>query len=225
MIITSKGKRNQYAIVANSTQCDSGRKLVGMAPYGPVNLIIPKDYLNESLYLCVHCTEQSCNYEINLKAEDKAKFSIGEQYSYYIQDEKTISMDFEFEVKSQQPAVNFRKLATVHTFHNIWVKAENFKAAFLSASGSKEYTFDHGKIFHIKYSGANSYELNVQGNIGDYINIGSIEINDKVSPALNVNDQEILAVLTKDSEESKEICFPTAKRDDKKEMISLMKMI
>ena len=214
VIITSKGKRNQYAIVANSTQCDSGRKLVGMAPYGPVNLIIPKDYLNESLYLCVHCTEQSCNYEINLKAEDKAKFSIGEQYSYYIQDEKTISMDFEFEVKSQQPAVNFRKLATVHTFHNIWVKAENFKAAFLSASGSKEYTFDHGKIFHIKYSGANSYELNVQGNIGDYINIGSIEINDKVSPALNVNDQEILAVLTKDSEESKEICFPTAKRDD-----------
>ena len=214
VIITSKGKRNQYAIVANSTQCDSGRKLVGMAPYGPVNLIIPKDYLNESLYLCVHCTEQSCNYEINLKAEDKAKFSIGEQYSYYIQDEKTISMDFEFEVKSQQPAVNFRKLATVHTFHNIWVKAENFKAAFLSASGSKEYTFDHGKIFHIKYSGANSYELNVQGNIGDYINIGSIEINDKVSSALNVNDQEILAVLTKDSEESKEICFPTAKRDD-----------
>ena len=157
IISKSQTKRNQYAIVSNSTLCDTGRKLVGMAPYGPVNLIIPKDYLSESLYLCVHCTEESCNYEINLKAEDRAKFSIGEQYSYYIQDEKTISMDFEFEVKSQQPAVNFRKLATVHTFHNIWVKAENFKAAFLSASGSKEYTFDHGKIFYIKYIGANCY--------------------------------------------------------------------
>jgi len=74
--ITSKSesKRNQYAIVSNSTQCETGRKLVGMAPYGPVNLIIPNDYLSESLYLCVQCTETNCNYEINLKAEDMANF-------------------------------------------------------------------------------------------------------------------------------------------------------
>jgi len=220
--ITSKSesKRNQYAIVSNSTQCETGRKLVGMAPYGPVNLIIPNDYLSESLYLCVQCTETNCNYEINLKAEDMAKFSIGEQYSYYIKDEKTKAMIFEFEVKSQQQPVNFRKLATVNTFHNIWVKAENLTGAHLMkpSSGFKEYSFEHGKIFHIKYSGTtNSYQLNVFGNIGDYINVGSIEINDKVASPLKVNDQEILSILTKDDDNSKEICFPTDKREDIKD--------
>ena len=217
--ITSESKRNQYAIVSNSTQCDTGRKLVGMAPYGPVNLIIPNDYLSESLYLCVHCTETNCNYEINLKAEDKAKFSIGEQYSYYIKDEKTKTMIFEFEVKSQQQPVNFRKLAIVNTFHNIWVKAENFVGAFLirPSSGFKEYSFEHGKIFHIKYSGYNSYQLTVFGNIGDYINVGSIEINDKVASPLKVNDQEILSILTKDDDNSKVICFPTDKREEIKD--------
>ena len=215
IISKSQSKRNQYAIIANSTECYTGRKLVGMAPYGPVNLIIPKEYLSESLYLCVQCSEQSCNYEINLRAEDKAKFSIGEQYSYYIKDNKTTTMDFEFEVKNQQPPANLRKLSTVKTYHNIWVKAENLKDASIKnvPSGSNPYSFGHGKIFHIKYSNINSYHLNVQGNIGDYINIGSIEINDKVASPLKVNDQEILAVLTRD-EESKEICFPTEKRED-----------
>ena len=217
--ITSKSKRNQYAIVSNSTQCDTGRKLVGMAPYGPLNLIIPNNYFSESLYLCVQCTETNCSYEINLKAEDMAKFSIGEQYSYYIKDEKTTTMIFEFEVKSQKQPVNFRKLATVNTFHNIWVKAENFTGAYLNkpSSGFKEYSFDHGKIFHIKYNGTNSYQLNVFGNIGDYINVGSIEINDKVASPLKVNDQEILSILTKDDDNSKEICFPTDKREEIKD--------
>ena len=125
-------------------------------------------------------------------------------------------MDFEFEVQKQQPAVNFRKLATVNTFHNIWVKAENYKgAAIMNAPlGSREYSFDHGKIFKIKYSNINSYQLNVLGEIGDYINIGSIEINDKVSSPLRVNDQEILAVISKDSDESKESCFPIGKREE-----------
>ena len=105
MIITSQGKRNQYAIVSNSNQCDKDRKLVGMAPYGPVNVIIPKEQLSESLFLCVHCTEETCSYDITLKAEERAKLSIGEQYSYYIKDEKTKSMNFEFEVK-KKPETN-----------------------------------------------------------------------------------------------------------------------
>ena len=57
-------------------------------------------------------------------------------------------------------------------------------------------------------------KLNVLGEIGDYINIGSIEINDKVSSPLRVNDQEVLAVINKDSDESKEICFPIGKREE-----------
>ena len=212
--IASKTKRNQYAIVSNSNQCDKDRKLVGMAPYGPVNLIIPKDHLSESLFLCVHCTEENCSYEITLKAEERAKFSIGEQYSYYIKDEKTKTMNFEFEVKKKSE-VNFRKLSTVNTFHNIWVKGENLQITSLSGATSfKEYSFGHGKIFHIKYSGTNLYQLTIVGQIGDYINVGSIEVNDKLSSALKVNDLEIMGVITKEDDNSKEICFPTAKREE-----------
>ena len=185
-----------------------------MAPYGPVNLIIPRDHLSESLFLCVHCTEENCNYEITLKAEERAKLSIGEQYSYYIKDEKTKTMNFEFEVKKKQE-INFRKLSTLNTFHNIWVKGENLQTVSLTGSTSfKEYSFGHGKIFHIKYSDANSYQLTIVGEIGDYINVGSIEVNDKVSSPLKVNDQEILAVITKEDDNSKEICFPTEKREE-----------
>ena len=216
-IIISKNKRNQYAILSNSKECDKDRKIVAMAPYGPVNLIIPKDRLAETLYLCVKCTEHICSYEINLRAEERAKLSIGEQYSYYIKDDKTKSMYFEFEVK-KKPAVNFRKLSTVHTFHNIWVKGENLQIVSLTGTNSfKEYQFGHGRIFHIKYNDSNSYFLNIVGEIGDYINVGSIEINDKVSSSLKVNDQEILAVITKDDDNSKEICFPTDKREEIKD--------
>ena len=222
VIIKTKTKRNQYAILSNSTQCDSGRKALGMAPYDPVNLFIPKGQLSENLYLCVKCTEPSCNYEITLKGEEKAKLTIGDQYNYYIND-YTKSMEFEFEVKMKggknkekkdddSSSFNWRKLSSVNTFHNIWVKGGNIKEAKIS--DIKPYSFPNGKIFHIKYDSANSYTLNVQGEVGDYINVGSIEINDKVSSPLKVNDQEVLAVITKDDDFSKEICFPTEKKED-----------
>ena len=214
VIINTKSKRNQYAIVSNSTQCDTGRKLVSMNPYGPVNLFIPKDYLSESLYLCIHCTEASCSYNISLKGEEKAKLQIGDQYSYYIKDEKSKKMNFEIEVKKKQDSIpSFRKLSTVNTFHNIWVKGEKVTSAFIEPS-AKRYSFGHGTIFHTKYNGNEKYTLNVEGEIGDYINVGSIEINDKKSSILRVNDQEIMAVLSKEDEYSKEICFPLEQKDD-----------
>jgi len=220
----TKTKRNQYAILSNSTQCNSGRKALGMAPYGPVNLFIPKGQLSENLYLCVECTEPSCDYEITLKGEEKAKLSIGDQYNYYIND-YTKSMEFEFEVKSKgekkeekkeeessSSSYNWRKLSSVNSFHNIWVKGGNIKEAKIS--DIKPYEFPHGKIFHIKYDNANSYTLSVQGEIGDYINVGSIEINDKISSPLRVNDLEVMAVITKNDENSKEICFPKEYREE-----------
>ena len=212
--LNTKSKQNQYAILSSSSQCDSGRKLASMVPFGSVHLIIPKDYLSENLYLCIKCTEGSCSYDMILKAEERAKLSIGEQYSYYIKDEKTKSMKFEFEVKSQ-PLFNLRKLSTVNTFHNIWVKGENLKSVSLANISNNGFPFGHGKIFHIKYDNSvNSYHINIEGEIGDYINIGSIEINDRLAPPLKVNDQEILVAITKDSDESKEVCFPTEKRKD-----------
>ena len=41
--ITSKHGKNQYVILAESQNCETGRKLLGMKPYGAINLFINKN--------------------------------------------------------------------------------------------------------------------------------------------------------------------------------------
>ena len=203
--VTSKLGKNQYVILADSQNCETGRKLLGMQPYGPINLFINKNQfsMSQNLYLCVKCLEY-CNYEVNLTFEEFPKLKIGEQYSYYV---NTTNTDIQFELEINNPPQS-----QDNTVYNVWVKGENVASNINGGNEVKKYEFSHGNIYTIKYNNVNSYKAYVRGYNGDYITIGSIEIKNGVAPGLKVNDNEVMGVLTK-SENIKEICFPQEKHE------------
>ena len=221
--IKAKSGKNPYAILSKGDKtCKDHRLLLGMNPFNNNVLFINKNQIKSgTFYLCVHCLQgDSCEYEINVKYEDSAKLQIGEQYSYYVTEGNT-EMKFDFQVGSHDtnPNPNYeeysdhpylRNLATVNAVFNFWVKGENL--AITHSQSLKEYSFSHGKLFYVKYNSGDSYQITIKAQVGDYINVGSIEIDDKVAKPLRVNDFEIMAVLVKN--ELNEICFPTEKRPD-----------
>ena len=112
--VTSKGRKNQYAILADSQNCETGRKLLGMQPYGLINIFINKNQLamSQNLYLCVKCIEDYCSYDVQLSFEDSPKLKIGEQYSYYINTTNT-NIQFELEINPPTPPEN--------NIYNLWI--------------------------------------------------------------------------------------------------------
>jgi hypothetical protein len=112
--VSTKGRKNQYVILADSQNCETGRKLLGMQPYGPINIFINKNQLvmSQSLYLCVKCIEDPCNYDVQLTFEDSPKLKIGEQYSYYINTTNT-NIQFEIEINPPTPPEN--------NIYNLWI--------------------------------------------------------------------------------------------------------
>ena len=199
--VSTKGRKNQYVILADSQNCETGRKLLGMQPYGPINIFINKNQLvmSQSLYLCVKCIEDPCNYDVQLTFEDSPKLKIGEQYSYYI---NTTNTNIQFELEKNTPST------TDNIIYNLWIKGENVASNVEGGSEVKKYEFSHGNIYVItKNENVKSYKVIVRGYDGDYITIGSIEIKNGVAPDLQVNDNEVMGVLSK-SENIKEICFP-----------------
>ena len=194
---------NQMAILSKNPKCDSGRKLLGIQPYGTVQLFINKIQLESKLYLCVQCLEPNCKYNIELAYEETAKLKIGEQYSYYVNSANT-KMYFEIKVNSKS---NLRNLSTENCVHNIWVKGELTKFSFVNDYNAQEVSFKYGKIYRIKYNSVDSYKFEIISEIGNYITIGSIEINNNEASTLKVNDKEVMAVLSKNDDQN-EICFP-----------------
>ena len=197
--VTSKGRKNQYVILAESQNCETGRKLLGMQPYGPINIFINKNQLamSQNLYLCVKCLEDFCSYEVQLNLENSPKLKIGEQYSYYINTTNT-NIQFELEITPPQTTENI--------IYNLWIKGENVATNIDGGDEVKKYEFSHGNMYTIKCQSTKTYNVIVRGYNGDYITIGSIEIKNGVAPGLKVNDNEVMGVLSK-SEDIKEICF------------------
>ena len=198
LTVTSEGQKNQYVILSDSINCETGRKFLGIEPYGPINLFVNKDQFTKSehLYLCVQCIGTGCAYKVSSTFEDFPKLKIGEQYSYYI---NTTNTDTQFEIEMPTGAD--------YSIYNIWIKGENIQS---NIEGAKRYEFSHGAMYTIKSqsSNANTYKALVRGYAGDYVSIGSIGIKSSgEAPALKVNDNEVMGVLSKD-DGLKEICFP-----------------
>ena len=199
--VTSQKEKNQYVYLANSQECTTERKLLGMQPYGSIYLIINKKELTlgQSLYLCVQCLETPCYYDLKIDNEINPKLKIGEQYSYYV---NYTNRDTIFEIEiDKNTASTFD-----NTFYNIWVKGENI-ASSIEGFTTNKVEFSHGHIYSIKYEGnRDSYKLYARGETGDYITIGSIEIKNGIASPLRINDNEILGVISK-TQGNNEICF------------------
>ena len=202
--VTSEEGKNPIVLMSSEDQeCKDKRKLMTMQPYNAINVFFKKNFIPySSEYLCIRYPQtdvEDPKFTLEIKNEDICQLSLGEQYSYYV-DEKSTKMQFQFIYDS---SLFLRNLATVFNT-NFWVKGQSHpKVEPIESFESKE--FDYGTLFSGEYVGGNNYIIRIDAQEGDYITVGSLIIDDGVSKELKVNDLEIMGLLKKDENE---ICFP-----------------
>ena len=207
---TTEAKLIVYTSKTDKT-CKNDRNSLTMNPTGPINLFLRENKIpsgNEE-YLCVQCQGTStCRYNINIKKEETiCKLPLGEQYSYYVNTYMQ-NMEFEFNYDTN---IQLRNLATLEGSRlNFWVKGQNeLKVDF--AFDKKEKEFGFGKICTTEYNLNINYIIRIEAEEGDYITVGSHIIENDLGKELDVNNLEIMAMLTQND---KEICFPIKKNDE-----------
>ena len=213
--VNSLSDKNQVVALSTDDQkCLNNRKLLGMQAKGPINLFLPKEQIpsNNAVYVCIKCQgEKECRHQITLSDDNYCKLDLGEQYSYYVDDSNTKKMTFEFNKKNN---VNLRNLATVKTLANIWVKGENVISSTLKV-GNREIDnkkFSHGYIFQTEFDANDEYKLDVNSEIGDYVTVGSLLIDDGETEEIKTNNLEIMGMVDNDFPE---MCFPFNKEGEK----------
>ena len=199
IVSTSKSDKN----------CKQKRNSLVMKPNGPINLFLRENKIpggNEE-YLCVQCLGNSyCEYDIYIKPETKCQLPLGDQYSYYV-NEYTQNMEFEFKY---DPNLQLRNLATVDSRLNFWVKGQSAPKVNFDFTKT-ESEFGYGKICTTEYNKNENYIIKIEAEEGDYITVGSQIIDDDIGKELEVNNLEIMGILTKND---KELCFPIKKGEE-----------
>ena len=185
-------------------ECKNDRDSLVMNPNGPLNIFLKGIRSPKGEFLCIQCLgHPPCQYNININQEEKCNLPLGEQYSYYVSS-NAVEMEFEFEY---DPSFPFRKLETIENRLNFWVKGQsnpkvtfNFETLTVSDIG-----FEFGKICKAEFENDEKYVIKIIAEVGDYITVGSLYIENDVAKELEVNNLELMGILSKDDEE---ICFP-----------------
>jgi hypothetical protein len=205
----NEGKNPIVSMSSDDPECKSNRKILRMQPYDKINLFFRKAEIPySSEYLCIQFPQEGAENELctlEIKNEDFCQLAIGEQYSYFV-DVKSTKMQFKFEY---EPSSLLRRLTTAFNI-NFWVKGQsNPKVEFLPENFISK-KFDYGQVFSGEHESGAQYILRIEAEEGDYITVGSLQINDNESKELKANDLEIMGFLKKEEDE---ICFPI-KQDD-----------
>ena len=188
-------------------ECKKERNSLVMNPNGPLNIFLKENNVPKGgyEYLCVQCNgKPPCDYSININQTEKCKLPLGEQYSYQV-NPYTSTMEFEFEY---DPSFSFRKLETIENRLNFWVKGQSNPEVTFDFKGveiSESSNFGFGKIIRAEYDTDVKYVIKIKAQEEDYITVGSLYIENDVTRELEVNNLEVMGILT---EEDKEICFP-----------------
>ena len=189
--IKTNSAKNQIVYFSDRNyDCKDGRLLLGMQPYDPINLIVPKDNIDNK-FLCVECLEDdtSCNYSVEYKLLQNPKINPKEKYNYllYNQGEKV-------------------EFLTSDSIYNLWVKGINMTIDIAdNLLKHKSSKIKNGRIYQITGQQNTAFSFKISGETNDFITIGSTEIKNSAANELQINDLEIMGILT---EENKEICFP-----------------
>ena len=196
VLFTIKTNREKNQIVYFSKEninndCKDGRILLGMQPYDPINLIVPKDNIDYR-YLCVECLEEPCSYTVEHKLLENPKINPKEKYNYLL--------------NNQGYRVDFSS-SDSDSMYNLWVKGINMTIEVVDNPPShKSSNIKNGKIYQIKGQQGSTFSFKINGIFNDFITIGSTEIKNSVTVnKLQINDLETMGILTEDN---KEICFP-----------------
>ena len=133
------------------------------------------------------------NLFIIVQISDKNSVTLGynDQVNYYVSSESMKEAVFSFNSSGNNIGADAEA-----TF---WVKGKNIINATMKGFSRNQY--DHGYVFYgpLKSQGN---ELTVNCEVGDYITVGSIIINNNKTKEIKENSNEIMVVS------NKEICIP-----------------
>ena len=90
LIISSKNNIHPYI---NNSDIYSTQKI------GNAYLILPKEFLNEKIYLSIECNIYPCSFNINFSSEEYALLNPNQIFSYFIQE--NIELNMKFKIQSQ----------------------------------------------------------------------------------------------------------------------------
>ena len=158
---------------------------------------IKKEQINNNFYICFSKQIFSNEFIITIANEAKAYLPFDSQTNYLVTENMT-SMTFNFFLKENKNI----------DYINFWIKGRNIKNAFINSNSLLKSNFQYGLLFHGIYNSSNEYELNIESELGEYINIGSISFLRGITNELKENSKEKIAILLSNSIEIKEICFP-----------------
>ena len=147
-----------------------------------------------SFYLHFIEKGESTDYNIMISNEEKPLLPIDEQTNYFVT-ENNKRMKFNL-ILNQDKLVDYI---------NIWVKGQNIIDANINLNTLSKKKFEYGFVFYGEYTKTTDIEIDIEGQIGDFITIGSISFKENQSNELKENDKEITAVI---SSKNNEICFP-----------------
>ena len=182
---TAKSNLNPMIIVSTTDKnCQTNRLFTATQLIDPIYIFLKKGQIQDQLYICVKGRANSglTDYTVYIKNEQAASIPYNQQASYYIADESSKEMKFNFEVKDDS-----NKNSDV-TF---WIKGKSIIKTEMT--GYNNQTFDYGFVYYGAYSGQKA-ELVVQSDIGDYVTIGSTIITDGITKEMKENANEIMIV-------------------------------
>ena len=203
IIVNSLSTKNQVVTLSTDDQkCLESRVGLGMAAKGPINLFMPTSQMQSYTYLCIQClNENECDHTISLSDEDSCELELGEQYSYYV-DAATRNMNFQFSTKKEVSPYD-----DIQT--TFWIKGENIQSTNLSVNQrslqSYKQQFAYGNIYRTSYQDSGIYKLEVNAQVGDYVTVGSLFIQEGAVEELKLNNPEFMGLLDYNL---KTLCFP-----------------
>ena len=176
---------NPRVLVGKKEDC-SDRLYMGTQVYDSIYVFFKTEQLREryqnEFYLCIKDNPTRQSIDITIEDRDKAYLPVNKQASYFIQDDKSSTMDFVF-VGDDLP------YGSEITY---WVKGgsiSEFKEKYSSDLTKKQ--FDGGFLYYGRVG--RNIEISVTSSPGDYIRIGSSVINKDgfVEELLKENANEI----------------------------------
>ena len=173
---------NPFIYVSTNSKCEGQSLSVSTQFRDPIYIFIKKAQIQNEFYICLksRITSKTINYVIEVTNNNRAKLPFNAQTSYYIADSSTESMEFLFERESDpEILISFwakgKTIQKISDFKNLY--SRQFEAGYLL----------YGNIYYDK-----EIYIKVQAGVGDYVNVGLIEIGKDgiVSQKLKENANE-----------------------------------
>ena len=139
-------------------------------------LFLNKGQIQNGFYLTIECFIDKCNeYSLIIYPNEFCEIELGQQYTYYITEENTI-MKFYFNGDSliDQSILN-NPIKSI----SLWARGSKSISSKLEGSNFEKHSKYNAYFVKLEENSEYKYYLEIQGTVGDLVNIGSIYVQGK----------------------------------------------